>query len=57
MVAVVLCLAVDSYFIYSVLEIDFCKRIKNKTQHEFSDKVNYECSDRPESMKPSWNES
>ena len=29
MVAVVLCLAVDSYFIYSVLEIDFCKLIKS----------------------------
>ena len=30
MVAVVLCLAVDSYFIYSVLEIDFFKLIKIK---------------------------
>ena len=29
MVAVVLCLAVDSYFIYSLLEIDFCKLIKS----------------------------
>ena len=29
MVAVVLCFAVDSYFIYSVLEIDFGKLIKS----------------------------
>ena len=29
MVVVVLCLAADSYFIYSVLEIDFCKLLKN----------------------------
>ena len=31
MVVVVLCLAVDSYFTYSVLEIDCCKLIKIKT--------------------------
>ena len=29
MVAVAFCLAVDSYFIYYVLEIDFCKYMKD----------------------------
>ena len=39
MVAVVLCFAVDSCFIYSVLEIEFCKLMKKiKHTHEFFDR-------------------